>query len=82
LRRGLRRHARTLDQTEWLPSWQWDLASWQNAVFGLMTTLACFWCAMPFGRTQVEIVSPRWDAEVVKTLRARFKRPDASSSSS
>jgi hypothetical protein len=51
-------------------------------VFGLMTTLACFWCAMPFGRTQVEIVSPRWDAEVVKTLRARFKRPDASSSSS
>ena len=60
-------------ETEWLPSWQWDLASWQNSLFGLAATLLCLACALPFGRTPVEIVSPRADARVVATLRARFK---------
>ena len=61
-------------ETEWLPSWQWDLASWQNSTFGLASTLVCLSCALRFGRTPVEIVSPRADAKVVAALRARFSR--------
>lgn len=61
-----------LFDTEWLPTWQWNLASWQNSVFGLVTTLACLGCAMPLGRTPVEIASVRADAKVVETLRTRF----------
>jgi inner membrane protein len=58
--------------SEWLPSWQWDLASWQNSVFGMFATLACLACAIPLGRTPVEVVSPKADTRVVQTLRARF----------
>lgn len=60
--------------TELAWSGQWALASWQNAVVGLLVTLGCLWCALPFGRTQVELASLRADAAVVKTLRARFGR--------
>ena len=67
--------------TEWLPSWQWDLASWQNSTFGLLTTLSCLACALRFGRTPVEIFSVRADAKVVEALRRRFTRGGASSSS-
>jgi inner membrane protein len=67
---------------EWLPSWQWNLASWQNSVFGLVATLVCLACAVRFGRTPVEIFSTKADARVVATLRARFTRKGASSSSS
>lgn len=58
-----------------LLSWdgQWDLASWQNAVIGLAITLACLGCALlPLRRTFVEVFSTRGDAEVTRTLRARF----------
>lgn len=55
-------------------SGQWDLASWQNAVFGLSATLLCLACALKFGRTQFELFSVRLDSAVVKTLRARFGR--------
>lgn len=61
-------------ETEWLPSWQWDLASWQNSAIGLTVTLVCLACALAIGRTPVEIFSPRADARVVETLRARFRR--------
>lgn len=56
-------------------SGQWDLASWQNAVIGLATTLVCLWCAMPLGRTVFELFSVKGDAVVVATLRKRFSRP-------
>ncbi|NTX06198.1 metal-dependent hydrolase [Myxococcus sp. CA040A] len=57
---------------EWFWQGQWNLSSWQNAVIGLITTLACFACALRWRRTFVELLSPRWDAEVTKTLRRRF----------
>jgi hypothetical protein len=60
------------DHTEWLPSWQWDLASWQNSVFGLATVLVCLATALTVRRTPVELFSPRADSRVVTTLRHRF----------
>jgi len=63
-----------LSRAELAWSGQWDLASWQNAVFGLAVTLACLGYALTFGRTQFELLSSRLDVEVVKALRARFKR--------
>lgn len=61
-----------LDDVAWLPSWQWDLASWQNALFGAAVIAACLWCGVRIGRTPVEVVSVRADAAVVAALRARF----------
>jgi hypothetical protein len=58
--------------TEWFWQGQWNLASWQNAVIGLGVTLACLACALRWRRTPVELVSPRWDSEVTRTLRRRF----------
>lgn len=63
-----------LSDAEWLPSWQWDLASWQNTVIGLAVTLACLGAALVVARTPVELVSLRADRRVVETLRARFPR--------
>jgi hypothetical protein len=58
--------------TEWFWQGQWNLASWQNSVIGLGVTLACLACALRWKRTPVELVSPRWDLEVTRTLRKRF----------
>jgi hypothetical protein len=57
---------------EWYWDGQWDLASWQNSVIGLGATLVCLACALRYRRTAVELLSARWDTEVVRTLRARF----------
>ncbi len=59
---------------EWLPSWQWDLASWQNSAIGLAVTLTCLACALFVWRTPVELFSVRADEKVVQTIRARFPR--------
>jgi inner membrane protein len=59
---------------EWFWEGQWNLASWQNAVIALGVTLAALACALRWRRTPVELVSVRWDAEVVRTLRRRFLR--------
>ncbi len=59
---------------EWSWSGQWDLASWQNSLIGLGATLAVLACALPFGRTAVELFSLKLDAKVVATLRKRFSR--------
>jgi hypothetical protein len=55
-------------------SWkgQWNLASWQNALTGLLVTLAALGCALPLGRTPFELASTVGDGHVVRTLRARF----------
>jgi inner membrane protein len=65
--------------TEWLPSWQWNLASWQNFVFALFTLGACVGLGVTRGRTPVELCSARVDAQVVEALRARLlrRRPGA-----
>lgn len=57
---------------EWFWSGQWDLASWQNGVIGLAATLSVLATALVSRRTLVELLSPRWDALVTATLRARF----------
>lgn len=62
---------------EWFWDGQWDLASWQNGLVGLVATLLCLACALRYQRTAVELLSTRWDAEVVRTLRARFLREGA-----
>jgi hypothetical protein len=51
---------------------QWNLASWQNTLIGLLATLAVLASALPLGRTAVELFSRKADDAVVKTLRARF----------
>lgn len=58
--------------TEWFWKGQWNLASWQNSLIGLAATLACLACALRWRRTVVELLSPRWDFEVTRTLRRRF----------
>lgn len=63
------------DQLFW--SGQWDLASWQNSVIGMGATLAVLACALPLGRTAVELFSVKVDAKVVATLRKRFSRERA-----
>lgn len=60
--------------TEWLPSWQWDLGGWQNGIFGAVTIFVCLSMALVKGRTPVEIFSLKADAAVVAALRARFGR--------
>lgn len=52
----------------------WELASWQNTVIGLGVTLGCLGAALLVGRTPVELLSPRADGAVVRTLVARFGR--------
>ena len=59
---------------EWGWSGQWDLASWQNTLIGMSATIAVLACALPFGRTAVELFSLKVDAQVVATLRKRFAR--------
>lgn len=64
----------SLTELSW--SGQWNLASWQNSVIGLSATLAVLACALPLGRTALELFSLKVDAKVVATLRKRFgKRP-------
>ena len=63
-----------LNRDPWFWSGQWDLASWQNGVIGLGATVAVLACAMPLGRTAVELFSLQVDAKVVATLRKRFSR--------
>ncbi len=59
---------------EWLPAWQWDLASWQNSLVGLGTIVGCLSMALRTRRTPVELFSLRADARVVSALRLRFAR--------
>lgn len=59
---------------EWLWSGQWNLASWQNSVIGLAVTLLVLGCAVPFGRTIVELFSAKADAKVVAAVRARVRK--------
>ena len=65
--------------TEWLPSWQWDLASWQNSLFGGVTIALCLAMGVRRGRTPVELFSERGDQAVVATLRKRFARDKTTS---
>lgn len=52
---------------------QWNLASWQNSVIGLFVTLGVLYCAVPFGRTVVELFSLKADAKVVAAVRRRLR---------
>ncbi|MBL8955965.1 MAG: metal-dependent hydrolase [Myxococcaceae bacterium] len=63
----------SLHETMW--AGQWNLASWQNTLIGLIATLSCLACALWKGRTPVELFSLAADAKVVATIKARFGRP-------
>ena len=63
-----------LNRSEVLWSGQWDLASWQNTLIGLIATIAVLGCALRYGRTAVELFSLKVDAKIVATLRKRFQR--------
>jgi membrane-bound metal-dependent hydrolase YbcI (DUF457 family) len=58
-------------------SWsgQWGLASWQNVAITALAMIACGALGVRRGRTMIEVISPRADAAVVATLRARFTPP-------
>lgn len=62
------------NREQWFWSGQWDLASWQNGLIGLGATLAVLACALPYGRTAVELFSLKADGKVVAALRQRFRR--------
>ncbi len=62
------------NREQWFWSGQWDLASWQNGLIGLGATLAVLACALPYGRTAVELFSLQADGKVVAALRQRFRR--------
>ncbi|MBI3185265.1 MAG: metal-dependent hydrolase [Myxococcales bacterium] len=59
-------------RAEWFWRGQWDLASWQNTLIGLLATLACLGFALVAKRTVLELFSLRADAAVVRALRSRF----------
>jgi hypothetical protein len=51
---------------------QWGLASWQNVSVTVAAILVCIHLGARRGRTVVEVVSSRADAEVVKVFRLRW----------
>jgi hypothetical protein len=57
----------------------WELVSWQNELIGFVATVACLLAAIPWGRTPVEVFSPKADRPVVDAIRARARhlRKDA-----
>jgi LexA-binding, inner membrane-associated putative hydrolase len=52
---------------------QWALNAWPNFVITIALLLATLWLAWKYGRSPVELVAPRTDAEVVSAVRARAK---------
>ena len=58
--------------TEWFWHGQWNLASWQNSVIGVLVSVACLAVAFWKRRTFVEVFSLRADAALVAALRQRF----------
>ncbi|MGH9261013.1 MAG: metal-dependent hydrolase, partial [Acidimicrobiales bacterium] len=56
-------------------SGQWTLGAWQNTVLTAALLVATVWAAWRFGRSPIELVSPRTDAAVVRALRERFGTP-------
>lgn len=63
-----------ISSREWFWEGQWNLASWQNSLIGLVATIASLAMALIRHRTPVEMLSPAWDQRVVQTLHQRFSR--------
>ncbi|MGZ3687819.1 MAG: metal-dependent hydrolase [Bdellovibrionota bacterium] len=61
-------------QFSFSPSFQWELASWQNAVACAACLMAVSVVGLIKRRTVVEVFSVRADKEVVAILRKRFAR--------
>ena len=58
----------------WQLTWsgQWMFNSWQNTTIIALLLVTTLWAAWKYGRSPVSLLSNKWDAEVVATLRARF----------
>jgi len=57
---------------------QWDLNAWPNVTATAAALAVSGWLAIRNGRSVAEtVVSYRWDAAIVATLRSRFGHPQA-----
>ncbi|MDD5224715.1 MAG: metal-dependent hydrolase [bacterium] len=67
-----------LSQKEWLLSFQWNLASWQNTVVTILSLIATVYIAVRMDRTPVEFFSTALDQKVVGVFKNWFggKRKD------
>lgn len=63
------------DQPQLRWSGQWPLDAWPNVAITVACLLAAGWLGVRRGRTILEVLWLRGDAEVVRTLRARFGGP-------
>jgi hypothetical protein len=62
---------------QWVWSHEWALNAWPNFALTGALLLWTLWFAWSAGRSPVEIVSPRADAEFVNALRQRFPQKQA-----
>jgi hypothetical protein len=60
------------DRGQWAWSREWSLNAWPNFAITAALLLWTFWFAWSAGRSPLEMISPRADAEFVATLRRRF----------
>jgi inner membrane protein len=60
------------DTWQWVWSGQWQLNAWPNFVITFALLAATFYLAWRRGFSPVEMISQKWDAEFVGTLRKRF----------
>ena len=51
---------------------QWALNGWQNFAVTALLLGATLWIALKYGSSPVELVSTRWNATFVQTMRARI----------
>lgn len=64
------------DRGLWIWQGQWGYKAWPNTAISLaLIALTLYW-AWRRGRSPVELFSPRGDAALTRTLRARFGEPE------
>ena len=61
---------------EWIWSGQWALNAWPNFVITAVCILTTLYLAWRRGFSPVEIISRKWDEQVIAALRSRFPRKD------
>lgn len=63
-------------EPQWTWSGQWALNAWPNMVITAGCIAATLYLAWRRGFSPVDVVSPKWDAKVVATLRNRFPKKE------
>ncbi len=62
------------ERGQWVWTGEWALNAWPNFAITFALLLWTLWYTWHAGRSPLELVSPRADAEFVATLRRRFPR--------